>query len=86
MPWVLDWCELSHACSHPIANSFNLVATLKDFKIVHEFNYFVSLSAMISFGRICVSLRAAEVRIAPLKHPRIFDANLWRLFANGSNQ
>jgi len=52
-PWVLDSRELSHACSHPIANSFNLVASLqpvlKDFKIFHEFNYFVSLSANIIF-------------------------------------
>jgi len=28
-PWVLDWCQLSHACLHPRANSFNLIATLE---------------------------------------------------------
>ena len=40
-----------HFRSHLTAlDSFHLVATLKDFEIFHEFNYFVSLSAMISFG------------------------------------
>ena|SRR6218665_664325 len=55
-----DWHELSHTCSHPRANSFNLGATFKDFNIFHEFNYFVSLLAMISLGHNCAALRAAE--------------------------
>src|SRR6218665_2084318 len=80
-----DWHELSHACSHPIANLFNLVATLKDFEIFHEFNYFVSLSAMVSFGSICACLRAAKARIALLKYPCIFKTNLQHLLANGPN-
>ena len=46
-------------------------ATLKDFKIFHEFNYFVSLRP-ISFGSICASLRVAEASIALLKYLRIF--------------
>jgi len=37
VPWFPDWRELN-ACLHPRANSFNLVATLKDFEIFHEFN------------------------------------------------
>ena len=62
MPWVLDWHELNHICSRPRANnSFNLVATLQDFDIFHEFNYFVSLSAMISFGHNWAALRAADL-------------------------
>jgi len=71
-PYALDWRELSNACSHPIANSFNSVATLKDFEIFDECNYFVYLSAMISFGHICASMMAAEARIALLEYPRIF--------------
>jgi len=46
-PWVFDWRELSHACLHQRANLFNFVATLKDFEIFHEFNYFVSLLFII---------------------------------------
>ena len=60
VPWFLDWRELN-AYLQPRANSFNLVETLKDFEILHEFNYFISLSAMISFGHNHAAFRVAKL-------------------------
>ena len=37
-------------------DSLHLVATLKEFEIFHEFSYFVSILAMISFGHNCTTL------------------------------